>query len=112
MHQHGLGAEPADRAAMVRAAVRLYREGRLAGALRRGEPGLADAVATALHDGQILAPHPVDVWRDSVNGLGAELTTLGRTAGRAAVRFLGTTRFAPVGQRAFAFADAMSGGAA
>ncbi|HEY0475928.1 MAG TPA: hypothetical protein VGD37_00305, partial [Kofleriaceae bacterium] len=102
----------ADRAAQVREAVRLHRAGDLAEALRRGRPGLAEAVAAALHDGAILAPHPVDELRDRVRGLGADLTVAGHSLGRAAARFVGTTRLAPVGQRAFAAADAWTGGAA
>jgi len=100
----------ADRATQVREAARLHRAGELAEALRRGQPGLADAVAAALHDGAILAPHPVDVLRDSVRGLSADLTTASRSLGRAAARFLGATPLAPVGQRAFAAADAWTGG--
>ncbi|HEY0991223.1 MAG TPA: DUF4157 domain-containing protein, partial [Kofleriaceae bacterium] len=109
---HAPASVIAGHADLVREAVRLYRAGELADALRRGDPGLADAVATALHQGSILAPHPVDQWRDSVRELGADLTTAGRSFGRAALRFFGTTPLAPVGQRAFAFADAVSGGAA
>jgi hypothetical protein len=92
-------------------AVRLYREGALGAALRRREPGLADAVADALQQGKIIAPHPVDALRASAHGLGADLATAGRGLGRAAMRFLGTTPLAPVGQRAFGVADAWSGGA-
>lgn len=80
----------ADRAMQVREAARLHRAGELAEALRRGRPGLADAVAAALHDGAILAPHPVEVLRDSVRGLGAELTAASHGFSRAAARFLGT----------------------
>ncbi len=75
----------ADRATQIHEAARLYRSGELAAALRSGEPGLAEAVAAALHDGAILAPRPVDVFRDSVRGLGAELTAAGRSIGRAAL---------------------------
>jgi len=102
----------ADRATQIAEVVRLDRRGELSAALQRGAPGLADAVAAALHDGAILAPHPVDVWRANVRGLGAELTLAGQGVGRSAARLLGGTRLAKVGQRAFAAADAWSGGAA
>jgi hypothetical protein len=102
----------ADRATQVRVAARLHQTGELGAALRRGEPGLADAVAAALHDGAIAAPHPVDRWRANVRGLAADLTTMGLGLGRTAAHWLGTTPMAPVGQRALAVADAWTGGAA
>ncbi|HEY0483999.1 MAG TPA: DUF4157 domain-containing protein, partial [Kofleriaceae bacterium] len=106
------GFAPMDRAARIQEVAKWYRDGELGAALARGEPGVADAVAAALHDGAILAPHPVDELRDRVRGLGADLTVAGHSLGRAAARFVGTTRLAPVGQRAFAAADAWTGGAA
>jgi hypothetical protein len=101
-----------DRAEQVREAARLYREGELAAALARGEPGLVDAVAAALHDGAILAPHPVDRFRDNARGLAAELTGVGLRLGRAAARLLDAVPTVPLGQRALAFADGWTGGAA
>jgi hypothetical protein len=102
----------ADRAAQVREAVRLYRNGELAAALRRGDPGLADAVAAALHDGAIIAPHPVDRLRDSTRELAAELTAAGVRLGRAATRWIDATPMVPLGRRALGFADGWTGGAA
>ncbi|HWO23230.1 MAG TPA: DUF4157 domain-containing protein [Kofleriaceae bacterium] len=102
----------ADRATQIREAVRLHRAGELGAALQHGAPGLADAVAAALHDGAILAPHPVDVWRDNVRGLGAALTIAGHNLGRGAARRLARSSLAPVGKRALAAADAWTGGAA
>jgi hypothetical protein len=101
-----------DRTAQVREAARLYRTGELAAALERNEPGLVDAVAAALHDGAILAPHPVDQWRDSTRGLAAELAVAGIGAGRAARRWLGGTPWASAGHRVFEAVDARTGGAA
>lgn len=95
----------------IREAARLYRSGELAAALRRGEPGLAAAVAAVLHDGAVLAPPPVDVFRDSVRGLGAELTAAGRNLGRAAARWFRAMPLSPLGARTLAFANGVSGGA-
>jgi hypothetical protein len=50
----------ADRATQIAEVVRLDRAGELARTLRRGVPGVADAVAAALQDRAIFAPHPVD----------------------------------------------------
>ena len=102
----------ADRATQVREAARMYRAGELAAALGRGEPGLVDAVAAALQDGAILAPHPVDELRGHVRGLAAELTGAGVRLGRAAARWLEATPAAAMAPRALAVADGWTGGAA
>jgi hypothetical protein len=102
----------ADRATQVREAARLHRAGELAAALRRGDPGITEAVAAALQAGAILAPHPVDELRDHVRGLAAELTGVGVRLGRAATRWLETTPAAAMAPRALAVADGWTGGAA
>ncbi|TMQ14194.1 MAG: DUF4157 domain-containing protein [Deltaproteobacteria bacterium] len=102
----------AGRAAQVGEAVRLQRAGELTEALRRGDPGLADAVAVALHDGAIVALHPVDALRDSVRALGAEPAVADHRLGRAVVEFLRMTRRRSVDSHVVATVDAATRGAA
>jgi hypothetical protein len=102
----------ADRAAGVRLAARLYRDGELARALQQGFAGVTEAVAAALHDGAILAPHPADQLRASASALAGDLSRLGRGVAAAAARAWQDSGLAPVGERAFALADGVTGGAA
>lgn len=91
-----------NRAERVREVVRMQRDDELAAALRRGEPGIVDAVATALQQ-RAMVPSPVDLFRANVRGLAADIRLLERNLGKANAGIGISGR--PAGARAMALQD-------